>query len=94
MRRLLCEEKLKHKESTRKRTLENEKLKKELLKCREKLKVYEINFEANKEAQNIEVVYNEEVISTDDNTTFEKQIEYEVSASNKFVFTVYFNFIH
>jgi len=74
MSRLLCKEKLKQKELAREHKLENDKLKKELANCKERLKEYE----ANNEAQEIEVVYNEEVISTDDNTTYENQIEYNV----------------
>ena len=74
MSRLLCKEKLKQKELARDHKLENDKLKKELANCKERLKEYE----ANNEAQEIEVVYNEEVISTDDNTTYENQVDYNV----------------
>merc|ERR1719354_1153822 len=74
MSRLLCKEKLKQKELAREHATENDKLKKELANCKERLKEYE----ANNEAQEIEVVYNEEVISTDDNTTYENQVDYNV----------------
>ena len=74
MSRLLCKEKLKQKELAREHATENDKLKKELANCKERLKVYE----ANSEAQEIEVVYNEEVISTDDNTVYENQVDYNV----------------
>ena len=88
MSRLLCKEKLKQKELAREHATEKDKLKKELANCKERLKVYE----ANSEAQEIEVVYNEEVISTDDNTTYENQVDYnvdnEVSISQKIVFTL------
>ena len=73
MGHMLCDEKLKHKESIRKHTEENTKLRKEVKKYKEKLKHYETNFEFN-EGQNLEVVYNEEVVSTDDNTTVEKEV--------------------
>ena len=90
MSRLLCKEKLKQKELARDHAAENTRLKKEVARCREKLKVYEANFEANNEAQEIEVVYNEEVISTDDNTAVE-EIDYrdvnEVSFTKKSIFT-------
>ena len=92
MSRLLCKEKLKQKELARDHAAENTRLKKEVARCREKLKVYEANFEANNEAQEIEVVYNEEVISTDDNTTYKNQVDYnvddEVSVSKKVIFTL------
>ena len=84
MGHLLCEEKLKHKESVRKHTEENTKLKKEVAKYKEKLKEYEVNFEAVGEGQNLEVVYNEEVISTDDNITYEKEVSLLIKYKQKY----------
>ena len=74
MGHMLCDEKLKHKESIRKHTEENTKLRKEVQKYKEKLKHYETNFESINEGQSLEVIYNEEVVSTDDNTTVEKEV--------------------
>ena len=74
MGHMLCDEKLKHKESIRKYTEENTKLRKEVQKYKEKLKHYETNFESINEGQSLEVIYNEEVVSTDDNTTVEKEV--------------------
>ena len=92
MGHLLCEEKRNHKESVRKHSEENTKLKKEVSMYKEHLKnkkpavdhqqtSLELEnlkniFHIDDEAQEIEVLYNEEVTAVENNTTIEDEFDF------------------
>ena len=90
MGHLLCEEKRNHKESVRKHTEENMKLKKEVSMYKEQLKKKKPAvdhqraslenlkniFHIDDEAQGIEVLYNEEVTAVENNTTIEDEFDF------------------